>query len=87
MKSIKIMIAVFMCFGVGYYCGSNQNKEIQDLQIEKTKLSIKLLKRNLGKDVLTIDDLDAIFDCVDTRIENQHSKIKFPCTSVRGDSI
>lgn len=61
--------------------------ELRELQIEKTKLSIELLKRNLSKDVLTVNDLDAIYSCVDTKIKNQHSEINFPCTSVRGDSI
>ncbi len=61
--------------------------ELQELQIEKTKLSIKLLERSLNADVLTVDDLDAIYDCVDTRIENKHRKDEFPCTSVRGESF
>ena len=90
MKTIEILVVVFVCIGVGYYCGiNNSNKELQTLQIEKTKLSIELLNRESvpTKSFLTIDDLKSIYACVDTKIHNQNNKVKFPCVAVRGDSF
>ena len=95
MKAFEILLAVFSCVGVGYYCGLNaSDKELQELQIKKAKLSIELLKKDLTisvkkepiKDFLTVDDIDSIYGCVRTMIENQHNKVKFPCTAVRGET-
>ncbi len=90
MKTIEILISVCICLGVGYYCGlSSSDNELQALQIEKTKLSIELLKREPipVKSFLTVDDLKSIYACVDTKIHNKNNKVKFPCVAVRGDSF
>lgn len=65
----------------------SQKSELQTLQIEATKLRIKLLKRQLDCDVLTINDLDSIYDCVNIKIKNKNSKFKFPCIAVRGEPL
>ena len=61
--------------------------ELQELQIEATKLRIEILKRNLSTDVITIKDLKIIYSCVDTKIQNEHSEIKSQCNSLRDNSI
>ncbi len=87
MKSIEVLIVVFLCIGVGYYLGdSDSNKELQKLQIEKTKLSIEILKLKSEDRVLTVGDLSAIYKCVDTKIANNGKDIKFPCVAVARDS-
>lgn len=39
------------------------------------------------KDYLTVEDLKAIYDCVDVKIENSSRDVKFPCMGVRGDKF
>jgi len=87
MNTIETLICVLLCIGVGYCSGSSDtDKELEKLQIEKTKLSIEILKLKSEDRVLTISDLGAIYDCVEVKIKNNSKDIKFPCVAIVGDS-
>lgn len=84
-NAVEILILVFSCIGVGYYCGiSDAEKEAQTPQP-----SIHTPNQVSTPNTLTVDDLKVIYACVDTKISNNNNKDKlgFPCMSVRGDSF
>ena len=92
-KLLGVMIAIFLivCMTCAIVMlpkpSKGKGSTLIDLQIESTKLEIQILKLNLSKDVLTIDDINAIYACVDTKIKNASNKSNFPCIAIRGDSF
>jgi hypothetical protein len=84
MNSNEIFILIGV-FALGFFAGNYSARDIEPKEINTAK-TIKNKQIDTSK-FLTVDDLDSIYECVDTRIKNQHREIKFPCVSVRGDSI
>lgn len=88
---LAVLCGVAIAFGMASLflvdVAPSKDYELRELQIEKTKLSIAVLKAELNEKNLTTDDLTAIYACVDRKIKNQNSEIKFPCVAVRGDSF
>ena len=37
--------------------------------------------------ILTLDDVQGIYSCVDTKIHNSINDINFPCIAIRGDTF
>jgi hypothetical protein len=86
-----VILALFALF----YTLSDKNSDAlnelhireANLKIIEAQLRIAQLKRNLSPNVLTLDDIENLYRCVDIKIENQHSEDKYPCDSLRGDRL
>lgn len=76
MNSNEIFILIGV-FGLGFFLGSGVVDKKETVKVEQI----------VTDEFLTTDDLTAIYACVDQKIKNQNSEIKFPCVSVRGDSF
>lgn len=72
-------------FGLGYFlCAilNNESSEVQQPSVGNTAVITTPINTD---SFLTIDDLNSIYSCVDTKISNQNNDVKFPCVKVRGD--
>lgn len=82
MNSNEIFILIGV-FGLGFFLGKGVLDKPTPLVIDPIVIQKPV---DIGK-FLTVDDLKLVYACVDTKIHNQNNKVKFPCVSVRGDSI
>lgn len=80
-NELFILIGIF---GLGFFIGLNVSQP-KALNPEQPVTIMAPAAPTI--DYLTVDDLDLIYTCVDTKIVNQHREAKFPCISVRGDSL
>lgn len=81
-----IVISVLIC--CLSFCGDPDLHDalIHHLQNDSTQeVTVDSISDNA--DVLSVEDLKAIYACVDTKIHNQNNEVEFPCVKVRGDSF